>query len=81
MLMSRFKRFLERRRFPTLMLIGAALFVINLFVPDPIPFVDEILILIATLLIGSFRRWRDDRRTEKPSPAEESGAADDRSDR
>lgn len=49
------RRFLERRRFPTLMLLGAVLFIANLLVPDPIPFVDEILMLIATVLIGSAR--------------------------
>lgn len=49
------RRFLERRRFPTLMLLGAVLFIANLLVPDPIPFVDEILMLIATVLIGSVR--------------------------
>ena len=37
------RRFLERRRFPTLMLVGGVLFLANLLVPDPIPFVDEIL--------------------------------------
>ena len=49
------RRFFERRRFPTLMLLGAVLFVANLLVPDPLPFVDEILMLIATVAIGSFR--------------------------
>ena len=52
------KRFLERRRFPTLMLIAAAIFVVNLFVPDPLPFADEVLMLIATIFIGSFRERR-----------------------
>ena len=49
------RSFLERRRFPTLMLLGAVLFIVNLLVPDPIPFADEILMLIATVLIGSVR--------------------------
>lgn len=49
------RRFLERRRFPTLMLLGAVLFIANLLIPDPIPFVDEILMLIATVAIGSVR--------------------------
>jgi uncharacterized membrane protein YccC len=49
------RRFLERRRFPTLMLIAAAVLIVNLFVPDPLPFVDEVLMLIATIVIGSFR--------------------------
>lgn len=50
------RRFLERRRFPTLMLLGGGLFLANLLIPDPIPFVDEILMLIATVAIGSVRR-------------------------
>lgn len=50
------RRFLERRRFPTLMLLGAVLFLGNLLMPDPIPFVDEILMLIATVAVGSVRR-------------------------
>jgi uncharacterized membrane protein YccC len=58
------RRFLERRRFPTLMLIAAAVLIVNLFVPDPLPFVDEVLMLIATIVIGSFReRKRRDRDT------------------
>lgn len=57
------RRFLERRRFPTLMLVGGVLFLANLLVPDPIPFVDEILMLIATVAIGSVRRKKE---TQKP---------------
>lgn len=59
------RRFLERRRFPTLMLIAAAIFVVNLFVPDPLPFADEILMLIATIFIGSFRERRRTREAER----------------
>jgi len=47
------RRFLENRRFPTLMMLGGLLFVVNLLIPDPIPFVDEILLLIATIAIGT----------------------------
>jgi len=55
-MLPRFVRnFLERRRFPTLMLIAAAVFIVNLFVPDALPLADEILMLIATIAIGSFR--------------------------
>jgi len=49
------RRFLEHRRFPTLMMLGGLLFVVNLLMPDPIPFVDEILLLIATIAIGTVR--------------------------
>lgn len=48
-----------RLRFPTLFLIALALFVIDMVVPDPIPFVDEILLGLGTLLFASWRRRRD----------------------
>jgi len=50
-----------RLRFPTLFLITLALFVIDLVVPDPIPFVDEILLGLGTLLFASWRKGRDPR--------------------
>lgn len=63
------RRFLERRRFPTLMLLGGLLFIINLLVPDPIPFFDEALLLIATVAIGSLRgRKKDEDEDEKKTP-------------
>jgi len=31
------------------------LFLINFFVPDPIPFIDEILLALGTVLLGSLR--------------------------
>jgi len=48
-----------RLRFPTLFLITLGLFVIDLVVPDPIPFVDEILLGLGTLLFASWRKRRD----------------------
>lgn len=61
------------------MLIAAGLFVVNLFIPDPFPFVDEILLLIATILIGSFKRWRDERGDDagEPTDADRSGEPSD----
>lgn len=58
MLLPAIRRFLRRRRFPTLMIIGALLFAINLVLPDPVPFIDEILLLIGTLVVGSLREKR-----------------------
>lgn len=43
-------------RFPQLFALFAALFVLDLLIPDFIPFVDEILLGLATLLLGSLRR-------------------------
>jgi hypothetical protein len=48
-----------RLRFPTLFVITAVLFVINVLVPDPIPFIDELLLGLGTLLLGSLRKRRE----------------------
>jgi hypothetical protein len=51
-------RFAAGLRFPALFKLVAALFVVDLFVPDVIPFVDEILLALGTLLLGSLRGRR-----------------------
>ena len=66
------QRFLERRRFPTLFLILAGLFGANLFIPDAIPLIDELIMLVATVIVGAFR----DRNKHKPGDTE--GASEDR---
>ena len=43
-------------RFPTLFLIVGGLFLVNLVVPDLIPFYDEILMAMLTVLIASVRK-------------------------
>ena len=55
-------------RFPTLFWITAALFALDLFVPDLIPMVDEILLGLGTLLLASWKRERapEDDVTEPP---------------
>jgi hypothetical protein len=52
-------RFASRLRFPQLFLLAAVLFLVDLAIPDVIPFVDEILLGLATLLLGSLRRKPD----------------------
>lgn len=44
--------FASRLRYPQLFFLTAAIFVVDLVVPDPIPFVDEILLGLLTLLLG-----------------------------
>jgi hypothetical protein len=51
-------RFASRLRFPTLFKIVAALFVLDLVVPDVIPFYDELLLALGTLLLGSLKTRR-----------------------
>jgi hypothetical protein len=48
-------RFASGLRYPTLFKIVGALFIIDFFVPDLIPFYDEILLALGTLLLGSLR--------------------------
>ena len=43
-------------RFPTLFKVTAALLAINLVLPDPIPFVDELAFGLATLLLANWKR-------------------------
>lgn len=54
-------RFARRLRFPTLFFVTAAVFVLNLLVPDPLPFVDELLLGLGTLLLAALRHRRTDR--------------------
>lgn len=49
-------RWASRLRFPWLFALTALVFVVNLFVPDALPFADEILIGLVTVLLGSLRR-------------------------
>ena len=49
----------RKLRYPTLFKITAALFVVTLFMPDPVPFVDEILFGLGTLLLANWKRRKD----------------------
>ena len=49
-------RWASRLRFPYLFALTAALFVLNLFVPDAIPMADEIVMGLVALLFGSMRK-------------------------
>ena len=49
-------RFASGLRFPVLFALTATLFVFDLFVPDLVPFADEILLALGTLLLGSLRK-------------------------
>ncbi len=62
-------RFAGRLRFPYLFALTAIMFVVNLFVPDAVPFADEILMGLLTVLLASIRKRRD--------PADESQAGID----
>jgi hypothetical protein len=44
-----------RLRFPQLFALAASLFFVDLLIPDLIPFIDEILLGLMTLLLGSLQ--------------------------
>ena len=48
-------RFAAGLRYPTLFKVVGALFLVDFFVPDLIPFADEILLAFGTVLLGSLR--------------------------
>lgn len=55
-LLKPFMRWAEKLRHPTLFRITALLFVVDLLVPDFIPFADEILLGLATMI---FANWKN----------------------
>jgi len=55
-LMDRLLRFAAGLRFPRLLAITAALFILDLIIPDMIPFADEILLGLLSLLLASLKK-------------------------
>ena len=53
---KRLQRYLESLRFPWLLLATGVLFLVNVFVPDAFPFVDEILLGLVTVVLGRLKR-------------------------
>ena len=58
----------RKLRYPTLFKITAALFAVTLFVPDPIPFVDEILLGLGTLLLANWKNRKSPLAPPPPPP-------------
>lgn len=58
------QRLASRLRFPQLFFVVASLFLIDLAIPDFIPFVDEILLGALTVMLGMLRQRRDQREPE-----------------
>ncbi len=58
-----FQKFAGRLRFPQLFLLTFILFVGDLLVPDLIPFIDEILLGLITLMLGT---WKQKKSGEDP---------------
>ena len=50
---------LSRLRSWQLFVVAGALFVVDLLVPDPIPFIDEIMLGLTTLILARWKRRRE----------------------
>lgn len=61
-------------RFPILFAISAALFAVDLVVPDMIPFVDEILLGLATALLATWKKRRHEAAIARDSAAGPNGS-------
>ena len=62
------ERIAPRLRHPHLFLLILALFLADLVLPDPIPFVDEAMLALITVFLGT---WR----TRRPKATADAGAA------
>lgn len=51
-----FVRYVARLRFPYLVALTVGLFLIDLIVPDLIPFVDEVLLGLAAIILSQLKR-------------------------
>ncbi|MDO4708831.1 MAG: hypothetical protein Q4B94_03275 [Pseudomonadota bacterium] len=70
LLLAPFMTWAARLKYPTLFKLVAVLFVFTLVVPDGLPFVDEILLGLATLLLA---KWKT-RKQPSPGTADSSPA-------
>lgn len=57
-LLQPFLRWASRLRHPTLFKLTAAVFVIDMLVPDLLPFADEVLLGLATMLLANWKGRR-----------------------
>jgi hypothetical protein len=62
MLLNRLLRFAAGLRFPKLLAMTAGLFILDLIIPDMIPFADEILLGLVALLLASLKKRGPDGR-------------------
>ena len=57
-MLAPFMRWLGRLSFPKLFLLFAGLFVLDTVTPDPVPFVDELIFGVGTLLFAAWKNRR-----------------------
>lgn len=66
LLMAPLIAYLTKLRFPALFAIAVVLFILDVFIPDGIPFVDEILLGLGAALLGSWKKRKAPNSTNGP---------------
>ena len=59
---------LSRMRHPHLFLLLLVLFGVDMIVPDLVPMVDELMLAVLTVLVGTWRRAAEDAPPPPPQP-------------
>lgn len=67
-----FMNWARKLKHPTLFKLVGALFIINVFVPDMIPFIDEILLGLGTLVLANWKDRNKQSQEDGPSPIDSS---------
>lgn len=65
-LLSPLLRFLGRLSYPRLFLLTGALFALDVVIPDFVPFADEILLGLGTLLLANWKKRKEPISSGKP---------------
>jgi hypothetical protein len=61
-------RFAGRLRFPQLFAFTGTLFLLDLLIPDLIPFADEMMLGLLTLMLGTWKKRVPDEPPQGPKP-------------
>lgn len=75
MLRQWLRRYVSRLRFPRLLAVTATVFVLDMLIPDVLPFVDEILLALLTALLASLRERRPAGRAPRRAGHDGEGSA------
>jgi hypothetical protein len=70
LLLAPLLHFARKLRFPTLFALTLGLLVLNVLIPDPLPFIDEIGLALGSLLFAAWRRKPGLGKTERANHAD-----------
>ena len=54
--LTKVTRYLESLRFPVLLIVTVIVFLVNVFIPDMLPFIDELLLALVVALLARLKR-------------------------